>query len=230
MKEIILSASQLSTYNDCHRKWGFRYLDGVKPPQHPAAELGSRTHEVLAEYLKTGKPPSLATVEGKIALPGIKYLPKPGVAKTEEHFVFETDTAKYQGFIDFEYEQDGQLIIGDHKTTSNFNWALSPGDLFSDIQATIYAKKAIVKSKRASITLRWVYYRTKGRPQAKMVEVNYSQGHLKKQMCAIEKRAHELVSHHQNGLRAHDLKPNLSSCSKYGGCPFLLRCQHGAKT
>lgn len=145
MKEVILSASQLEMYRDCHRKWGLRYLDKIKLPQHPSAELGSRVHKVLADYLKIGKPPKYGTQEARIVLPGIRYLPKPGVPKVEQHFMLELEGIKFQGYIDFEYEENGQLVVGDHKTCASFSYVKSPWALLEGIQSSIYAANAFQK-------------------------------------------------------------------------------------
>lgn len=224
MKEVILSASQIQTYQDCNRKWGFKYLDGLEAPPHPSAELGSRAHEVLAQYLTNGKPPDLRTKEGAVALAGIRFLPAPGVAQVEQFFTYEDHGIRYRGYIDFQFEDHGTTIIGDHKTTAAFSWAKSPADLATDIQATIYAKNAFLTSKKDSVRLRWVYYRTKGRPQAKLVEIDYSYKHLKRTESSLLPVSQEMVNHHAQGRQAQDLKANWKSCFKYGACAFLSRC------
>lgn len=49
----VLSASQISTFRDCQRKWGFKYIAGLEDPAGPAAALGTETHDTqLGPYLR----------------------------------------------------------------------------------------------------------------------------------------------------------------------------------
>jgi hypothetical protein len=230
----ILSASQIQSFVDCERRWGFRYLEKVPAVKNPAAELGSRTHEILAKYLETGLPPDPSTREGKIALPGIKYLPVPGVAKVEQAFTFSTDVASYRGFIDFQYEENGTPIVGDHKTTASFYFGMRAADLLTGIQPTIYAKNAFLNSDADSVRLHWVYYATKGKSRAELVEVGFPRESLAEAMAPIESAATEILTHYDANPPVRELRPNFHSCDKYGGCPFKARClfadsQPGAK-
>jgi hypothetical protein len=230
----ILSASQVQSFVDCERRWGFRYLEKVPPTKSPAAELGSRTHEILAKYLESGLPPDPSTREGKIALAGIKYLPTPGVAKVEQAFSFSTNVASYRGFIDFQYEEDGIPIVGDHKTTASFYFGMRAADLLTGIQPTIYAKNAFMNSDSDSVRLRWVYYSTKGKSRSELVQVDYPKSALAESMAPIESAASEILGHYEQNPSVRELRPNFHSCDKYGGCPFKARClfadsQPGAK-
>jgi hypothetical protein len=220
----VLSASQIQSFVDCERRWGFRYLEGVQTPPHPSAELGTATHLVLAKYLETGLPPNPSTREGKIALPGIKYLPVPGVAQVEQPFTFTTEVASYRGFIDFQYEEDGIPIVGDHKTTASFYFGLRPHDLLTAIQPTIYAKKAFLGSDTDIVRMRWVYYATKGKSRAELVQIDYPRATLEKSMAPIEDAAKKVLAHYAAKPPVKELRPNFYSCDQYGGCPFRARC------
>lgn len=224
MNAPVLSASQIQSFVDCERRWGFRYLEGVQTPAHPSAELGTATHLVLAKYLETGLPPNPATREGKIAIAGIKYLPVPGVAQVEQPFKFATDVASYRGFIDFQYEEDGIPVVGDHKTTASFYFGLRPHDLLTAIQPTIYAKKAFLNSDTDKVRLRWVYYATKGKSRAELVQIDYPRTTIDHSMAPIEEAAKKMLVHYDAKPPVKELRPNFYSCDKYGGCPFRARC------
>lgn len=220
-----LSASQIQTFVDCPRKWGFTYLQGLKLPAGPAAELGSKTHEVLAEYLSTGRPPSLKTPIGSIALAGIPYLPTPKKADVEEYFEFKTDCSTYRGYIDFAYSDNGLQVVGDHKTTAGFRFSKSPSDLLSDIQAHIYARYMMLKKKCDEVKLKWVYYKTKGRPQAKCVEIILTRKSSDAYFEELEKTSEQIQEKYKNKPDIQTIKPNLKSCFRYGPCQFLGKCQ-----
>lgn len=50
--ELVLSASQLSTYDDCPLRYAYQYGLRVKDDAGPAMTLGTIVHEVLAEFLR----------------------------------------------------------------------------------------------------------------------------------------------------------------------------------
>lgn len=46
-KELLYSFSQNRLYNDCPRKYKYRYVDGIKEPTNDNLELGSAIHKVF---------------------------------------------------------------------------------------------------------------------------------------------------------------------------------------
>lgn len=53
-KEIPFSFSQNRLYNDCPRKYKFRYIEGIKEPSNENLELGSAIHKVFETYWTYG--------------------------------------------------------------------------------------------------------------------------------------------------------------------------------
>lgn len=51
-KEIPFSFSQNRLYNDCPRKYKYRYFDGIKEPTNDNLELGSAIHKVFETYFQ----------------------------------------------------------------------------------------------------------------------------------------------------------------------------------
>lgn len=49
-KEFPYSFSQNRLYNDCPRKYKYRYVDGIKEPTNENLELGSAIHKILEMY------------------------------------------------------------------------------------------------------------------------------------------------------------------------------------
>lgn len=53
---LVLSASQLTTYDDCPLRYGYQYALGIRSVSGVAAEIGSIVHEALARYLDPAGP------------------------------------------------------------------------------------------------------------------------------------------------------------------------------
>lgn len=53
-KEIPFSFSQNRLYNDCPRKYKFRYIEGIKEPSNENLELGSAIHKIFETYFIYG--------------------------------------------------------------------------------------------------------------------------------------------------------------------------------
>lgn len=222
------SASQVSTFRDCRRKWAFKTIDKIEAPPNKYAEMGSRIHKKLETYLTTGLlGDPLTDDDFKIILPGIKYLPRVGTATVEEYIKIPTDYGPFIGYIDAQFTDDqGRHVNIDHKTTSALKWALTPEKLKSDTQSVAYAKYALDKTGADSVVNRWVYYqRNAKRPKAQKVEVEMSLSHVDKQWLTILDDVREMKQLRDSGVKAIQVEKNLNICNKYGGCPYKENCQ-----
>lgn len=65
-KDIPYSFSQNRLYNDCPRKYKYRYLDGIKEPTNANLELGSAIHKVFELYHNKTDHNALYTASQKI--------------------------------------------------------------------------------------------------------------------------------------------------------------------
>ena len=223
----LLSASQISTYASCQRKWAWRYVAGILEPSKPAAELGGRVHAILEAWLASGVAPDPSTHEGRIALAGIKHLPPPGSGMVERGFILHSRRNSYLGYVDFQYlsAQDLTVTILDHKTTSSLRYAKTPEELLVDIQALIYALYAFLAWNVSEVTLKWVYYTTANVPRSPPPVV--AKVHLPvvlERFADIERLGDEIVYHAQNKTHPLALKPTASTCGAYGGCPHKSIC------
>lgn len=106
---IVLSPSQMDTFDTCQRKWAWQYIAGIRSPPHHSAQLGVDIHLVLEHFLRSGTPPNIKSRIGKIAHAMIPPLPPPGIANVERSFNFRTRRGhNYTGKIDFSF--DGRLF------------------------------------------------------------------------------------------------------------------------
>ncbi|TXG76898.1 hypothetical protein E6Q11_03760 [Candidatus Dojkabacteria bacterium] len=223
----ILSATEIETFETCRRKWGYLYLDGIKPPQSPATELGKSVHKIIEKHL-IGYPIDYESSEGQIASAGLRYLPKTLPKDNVEHaFVFIKDDHIFHGCIDFfERVGDQTWLIGDHKTSSSLSTTLSRDELKKNIQANIYAQWAFTEKGAEAVKLKWIYYRTKGKPQAKCVEAELKKHEASsffEHLLSVATDIKEVVKIKPDSSA---LPKNTSACFKYGRCPFYATCKN----
>ncbi len=189
------SASQTDTYWLCNRKWGFGKLDLIPRLPNKYADRGTAIHTMLEQWLTHGTPIDTSTDYGKMAEPGLKFLPAVGVGLKEHRFTMETEVGIYRGDWDIWIPHAGESLVGtddprgpilvpktevwDHKTTSDFKWLKTADDLRKDAQAGIYAVSAMqcVRQRQGlpdgvmpHVELNWVYYRASAKkPGARRV-------------------------------------------------------------
>jgi hypothetical protein len=233
-----VSASQISTFRDCNRKWFFRYILGHPVKPNRFAQLGTYIHKVLEQYLKTGwlqQGPALALeirADGEvyswshddiaeIVLPGLIYLPSK-VVYTERHFniTLPEGLPPLTGYKDYGFADiDSTVVVGDHKTTSNIKkYALSQVELQTDVQCIIYALEDLLKG-APSVRCQWGYFQTaKSKPKAIQVCATYTEDTIAPLWDGVLSDIRNMKS-----LELCDTKDvafDSASCYKYGGCPF----------
>lgn len=228
---LCYSPSQIQTFLDCERKWGWQYLEDLPPvPPTPAQELGTDTHLQLEEYVGLGNSLDYTRPSGLIAEAALEYInqwipfvpcPKPEFA-TEREFIIISPQHRYYGLIDLSSITHGW--VADYKTSSNpSRYAKTSEDLKQNVQAVIYATNLLIdRPDLDEVELRWLYLPTKGRKKAIPVVVQMSRDEVGTMFAAIEGIA-DLMDSHQ-GKRALDLLPNPRMCEAFGGCPHREKC------
>lgn len=225
------SPSQIKTHRSCPRKWWFEKIAGWRRPSGDAADLGTRKHAVLEKYFRQEAP-----LTDPMLLPGLPYLPSPleispqGV-ELRINFRAEDIPVPIKGIIDLVDHRNGRII--DHKTTSNFTYALAEEELPHDPQAIMYSRFALafITEFQAldSITFRLVYYRTRGSYASIMREVTFTRERLRAQWASIVESSNQMLAHAK--LPAEEVPYKLTACSAYGGCPYQVQCARcGADT
>jgi RecB family exonuclease len=218
-----VSASQITTFRDCPRKWYFDKIIGLERPATTATALGSEVHEVLEEYLKNGTPPP-DTEAGEIASSGLHLLPESDHVEIELSLADDmplTDApVQVVGYVDAIYPQAHQIL--DHKTSSNKRYTKTARELAVNVQLILYARAYLDKHDAQNITLTHVYYGTRSR-WSKRVDVSVTREHILEQWSEIRSDIEQMVAVSEID-RASDVTPCRDSCDKYGGCPFVGQC------
>jgi hypothetical protein len=242
-KEPIFSASQISTYMDCQRKWAWDRIGHRPRPQNKSAALGTRCHTQLEQYLAHGRPLQETLPDGKpdetaaivrVALDVLPAPQSPGL-EVEKSFAFRSPRTgfSYRGFIDLRYPgpEPEWCTVTDHKSTSNLSYAKTPGDLLYDPQAILYAVDSMAYYRVPNVHLMWSYMQTKGAKRHLPVYQDMTQPHVGEAFEAIEETAGEMkkVLDTVGPDDILSLEPNPDECYKYGPCPYTGLCNLGPR-
>lgn len=239
---LIMSPSQLETWRQCHRKWGWTYLAGIRGTGTKATALGTAVHAQLEGAFTpptaAGAAPGFAALDltteaGEIAAAGLSALPAPGTAgiTAEGAFSFpdpwHPDVLSWRGFKDLRHvTADGQVTVYDHKTTSNLKWAKTAADLSKDPQAVIYAMDEFLKNPAlTTISLQWTYLRTRRPYVVHPVRQNLTRQVANEQFQIFSDQALACGKIAASVTEVRELDHNPAACEAFGGCPFVPLCR-----
>jgi len=188
-------------------------------------------HKVIEDYL-TGAVDAFRpneSQEHKIAFAGFQFWPhKRDIVGIESKLNLRVGGCPFTGYIDVDAyvgdDMDGHPLVIDHKTTSDFKWAMTPDELAEDIQQTLYSADALQRSQADQVEARWIYYLTKGKPQARRVSVTLPAEQVAHNLVRVESLVRRMEKA-RFADAANDLQPNVEACADYGGCPHRQRCQ-----
>jgi RecB family exonuclease len=231
MKEFVRwSASQVDTFQSCHRKWWFNKILGLEIPQHPSAAIGSAVHAELEGYL-TGE--HGVDKLGPIARMALPFAPRPETVYVEraiEDLKLEAAGLPALGYIDVLNLRDDPPEVLDWKTTSSFQWAKTADDLLRNVQMTVYAKAThamfdqLGLAPPEAVRVTHVALLTKAPHEARRTTALMDRATMEANWAHVERTVGEMkeVALAQTPDK---VAPTKSSCSAYGGCPFRGRCQ-----
>jgi RecB family exonuclease len=225
-----LSATEVDTARGCMRKWGWKYIAGIRPPPHPSAVKGSALHAIAEKYLRDAAQPERQEEISALFMEGLPHLPAPRTGLVEASFSLDLDGLPFAGVMDWFGWSDhlpgaphGMIAVLDHKTSKDPRryGMLSKAQHLNNPQSLIYARVP-----DRDVLLRWVYYHTSGRPKATAVTVELTRSQIRTGLENIVLPLAERVYRiREKGLRdVLDLSPNPDECDAYGGCPFRARC------
>lgn len=245
---IYVSPSQMKTFDDCERKWGYRYIDGIKSPSKPEQEFGKLGHSRNEAWLENGDFVGDDDV-GLVCQQGIKkgYMPTPGpellIEQKLEVPVF-SGKARVIGYIDcvLPPNPEGRSaesklpIVHDWKFTKDLRWAMSVADLDDDFQVAIYGKAALLAYPEAThVIARWIYFCGRpnkkaedGRPRTprgvRRVQQMYSREQIEVLWGKAMKVARQIIKTRADYTEAKDVPANPLHCDAYGGCAHREYC------
>ncbi len=227
---MIFSASSVSTFEACPRKWAFDKIDGIPREESPAATLGKLVHSQLERWLRDATPPDDSEA-GRIADSALHLLPQPKTPgmTLEQHFEIEIGGYQFHGYKDVQLiDPDGPTVF-DHKSTSDFKWIKTRDDLVDDVQATLYAADAMFRTASPTCLLQWTYVRTRGPRASKKVTAFVGRKEITPRLEKTVLSAAKMSAIIESGAKAADVEKNTKACNDFGGCPYLGICKPFAK-
>jgi hypothetical protein len=235
---MIFSASRIGTWIACNRKAGWEYFAGYRSPSTPATEKGTQVHAVLEAAVPALVAGNACEIDltneiGAIAAEIVPHIPAEAICadtQFEDQFTVQ-GRHTWTGYIDLR----APGIVIDYKTTSDFKYMKTESDLLTDPQAVLYARSEfIAHPELETVWQRWIYSRTRGAKQARMVELHATKGATAALFDVLETFADEMqaaadacppetdpVAVHKYVLTLHG---NEDRCGDYGGCPHRDRC------
>lgn len=238
------SATQINEFLTCKRRWVASYVLGIKQPQTEAMAFGETGHKYLENYMKYGTLPDAEkpwqfTKESKIRYPGlsakkaIKHIPKPGTARAEHGFSFIINGIEFIGYIDLEYfDEHKNIYLTDYKFVSSYQSALGSDSLQANVQATIYAAKAIFEHKVENIILKWIYILSTKNPSVRTITSGLTKKQTSDQLKKLLDICEEMIELRDSIKKEkysdieilNEMQPTIESCSRYGGCYYINMC------
>lgn len=222
-----VSASQITTFRDCPRKWYLNKVVGLQSPSSDATELGSQVHAALEAYLQ-GDTDVIGTEDevGEIARTGAEYLPERGdhleiELSLEENMPLHDAPVLVKGFVDLIDHSKSEIV--DHKTSGNKRYTKTQRELKINVQLMIYAEAYFQRfPEKDKVTLTHIYYGTRSR-WSKRVSVTVTREHVASEWAQIKETINEMITA-SCAPDASEVFAQYDSCSKYGGCPFKGAC------
>ncbi len=237
---IWTSASGITTadpnsYGGCLRRWWYEKVGGVETTETEAMRGGTALHKEIESHLLTGT--SLASPR---VLAGRMFIPQPGGSLAIERPIhFKTkDGVSIFGHVDLynfrqEYiDEEGEVQpdppwsfeVKDWKTTSDFGFAKNARELAENVQLATYAEAGFrFAPDMEHVRLTHVYFKTKGRPEAKLVTIRRSREEIA-QRWEYNEAVVRSMGHAASETTAETVPGQRKACDAYGGCPHRGGC------
>jgi RecB family exonuclease len=219
-----VSASQITTFRDCARKWYLQKIVKLPSPSTAATQLGGEVHAELENWLRDGTPFSEG-LAGDVAKSGAHLVPLDRPIEIElsldKSLPIADSPVRVLGFIDALYPAHARIL--DHKTSSNKKYTKTPRELAHNVQLMLYGKALIDHTQHERVHLTHVYYGTRGAAWSKRVDVTVTRDHIEHQWAAIRASIDAMLIVSE-APHAGAVVPTYTSCDKYGGCPYAGEC------
>lgn len=232
-QDFVVSATQVSTYELCPRKWAFRYIDGVESPPNKYAELGIDTHGHLEQWLRAAVVPVGSDKSAQLAQALIPFLPPPQIVdplNVELSQYYTLCGVTFNLAVDLFMPKWGERPrVFDHKTCGDLKWALTADRLPGDVQGSLYAGWALHKMAAPEVDLQWNYVCTKGAIKTLPVVATVTGRQIQERLGKSLESAREMRVIAESGARAMQVQYDARGCSAFGGCPHQERCNLSAQ-
>jgi hypothetical protein len=236
-----ISATQISLFLECQRKFAFKYIEKVPEPQRPGAELGTEVQDTQIDpYLASARPldfsrPTSAEIANSL-LPLLPAPMAPGM-KLRRKFQMPSPSGKFTFVGEFDIWADDSSIVtciphpkprpllGDIKTTKDLKYQKSEADLLVDVQCQLYAAHVMFAGEQVDeLDAVWWYARTRKPWRAQRTHVVLTASHVFEQFGRIEEVGQQVAATRIAKPKTDDLPPNVLMCDAYGGCPYRHIC------
>jgi len=218
-KLYYVSASQISDFRRCKKRWYHKVVDKVKEPDKASAALGSAVHAFIERAIIGEFPEDFPENVRAIALSGQRFWPRPETEMDiEREFVLEDPDVPMPmyGFIDVRTPDE----VIDHKTTSNIaQYGKVAEQWQNDPQGIIYPAANL--SLGGKPRFRIIYYQTRGRASSEVV-VDMTPGQIRFGLQEIGRDVKEMLRLSQ--LPLTEVPHNEQACGDYGGCYMRNLC------
>ena len=236
VKEWTASASQISTWKMCHRKWFYDKIMKLPRKQSVGAEVGTGVHAVLEKYVATGErgePHSIAGVAIHDLLryvwdhPTLVPLIRNPNAKQEEEIHTTLGGTPIMGYIDLHWRDGSTMYILDYKTTKDFKYAKSEEAALFDPQTIVYGKWALEQEGIDRVVFNYFTIRTASpavQPRPTIIE------HTWETIAEYVAAADAIVLEMKEARTKPEfrIRQNRDSCFAFGKCEFADVCRKTA--
>ena len=227
------SASQITSFRTCPRKWFNKSILKIEEPSTPAQAFGSAVHKSIENFLKEKSYPTDERLKLFVETAAPFLLTEN--YESEKYIELKTflDGPLSRGYIDLLYSG-----ILDYKTTSDFRYCKTPEELTNDVQMASYAKWFLDTYGEKSVEVSHLYLLTKNKkPKARLVSATITREQadlvwektLKtvKEMSDVVKELYDPNDPKKD--RTEEITPNTNSCDLYPpkGCFFRSKCFDG---
>jgi CRISPR/Cas system-associated exonuclease Cas4 (RecB family) len=224
-KEVTYSASQISTFRLCKRRWYYEKIAKLPQPIKPGTELGTKMHALLEEFEKSGKrvdEPILEHVWDSDLMQSVLKLAHTGELVIEGECTFVMNGKRVNGRIDLSWREGRTVYILDHKTTKDFRYAKKPDEALSDPQTLVYAHWAFQDPEVDTVIFIYHYIRTVKPTHPRVVRIQHSRESISPLLVEMDADMDEMAALRNQPEIASE--QNTNSCWAFGGCPFRERC------
>jgi hypothetical protein len=230
-----LSASQLTNWSLCNRRWWFEKVARMPVPSSPAKDLGTSIHKQMERYYLEGEVPehfsAALLVKSGLIPPRVS---EEVLIEHPEDYQLGISVARipFHGRIDLiqldqAFEKYGLVNLWDWKSKTDFSYALTSEDLERDVQMMLYGKYAFEQLLAQSVRFHHGNIKTKvGSYGYKVVssqplcydDINRYVDNV------VEPLVHQ-IKVTATAEKYEEVKPNWGACYAYNkACPFLDTC------